>query len=392
MRIQFFIFCLFKTSIITSQRVDRLCMKISQETIDNFSLNYPLETIAPLEKILFLDIETTGFAVQTSNLYLIGCAYYSSGKWHTIQWFAEKYAEEVDILDAFFEFAKNYKYLIHYNGNNFDLPFITKKCIQLNLPYDFSKFEGIDLYRRISPYKYFLKLPNCKQKTIEQFLRINRTDVFSGGELIGIYHDYLKLPSEFSEKSLLLHNADDILGMLKSLPILAYYDLFNTEIKAKKAQANYYKDISGNKRKELIMTLSIPTPLPVSISAAANNCYFKGEGNEATLRVPICEEELKYFYSNYKYYYYLPTEDIALHKSVATFVDSQHRVQASASNCYTRKYSSYLPQWDILFEPFFKRDYNSKELFFELTDEMKKNKQAFTLYANHILSMIASTY
>ena len=122
MRIQFFIFCLFKTSIITSQRVDRLCMKISQETIDNFSLNYPLETIAPLEKILFLDIETTGFAVQTSNLYLIGCAYYSSGKWHTIQWFAEKYAEEVDILDAFFEFAKNYKFAF-YNEKVYTIKF-----------------------------------------------------------------------------------------------------------------------------------------------------------------------------------------------------------------------------------------------------------------------------
>ncbi len=83
---------------------------------------------------------------------------------------------------------------------------------------------------------------------------------------------------------------------------------------------------------------------------------------------------------------------MALHKSIAGFVDREHRLPASAANCYTRKFSNYLPQWEILFEPFFKRDYKSKELFFELTDEMKKNRKAFSLYATHILQTMASTY
>ena len=101
---------------------------------------------------------------------------------------------------------------------------------------------------------------------------------------------------------------------------------------------------------------------------------------------------MKYFYSNYHDYYYLPTEDVALHKSVAGFVDKEHRVNATASTCYTRKFASYLPQWDVLFEPFFKRDYKSRELFFELTDELKKDRLAFCKYASHILTMMASTY
>ena len=75
-----------------------------------------------------------------------------------------------------------------------------------------------------------------------------------------------------------------------------------------------------------------------------------------------------------------------MHKSVASFVDKDHREQANASNCYTRKYSSYLPPWDVLVEPFFKREYNSKDLFFELTDEIKKNRKLFSKYANHILN------
>lgn len=367
-------------------------MRTCEETIENFTISYPLERLAPLERVLFLDIETTGFTARSSYLYLIGCAYYLAGKWRTIQWMAESYEQETDILKAFFEFSKPYRYLVHFNGNNFDLPFITQKCQQHELPYSFDNFEGIDLYRRISPYKFFLKLPNCKQKTLEQFLGINRKDVFSGSELIGIYNDYIKNPTEFSENALLLHNADDLKGMLETLPMLNYYDLFNHPVRARKVQANSYRDVNGGQRKELIITLALDQPLPKLVQANAGSCFFRGEGSEAIIKIPIYEEELKYFYSNYQNYYYLPTEDVALHKSVAGFVDKDNRIPASAANCYTRKFSTYLPQWDVLFEPFFKRDYKSSELYFELTEDLKKDRQAFSDYAAHILGMMASTY
>lgn len=367
-------------------------MKLSEETLENFEIAYPLERLAPPEKALFLDIETTGFAARSSCLYLIGCAYYSGGSWRTIQWLAENYEQEKDLLDAFFTFAKGYKCLIQFNGNNFDLPFLAQKCAQLDVAESFDTFETIDLYKCISPYKFFLKLPNCKQKTLEQYLGINRKDVFSGGELIGIYHDYVKNTNEFAEKSLFLHNADDLKGMLEILPVLADYDLFRDGVRARRVQANSYREPDGTSRRELVISVTFPTPLPRPVSASANGCAFRGEGAEGTIRVPVYEEEMKYFYANYRDYYYLPTEDVALHKSVAGFVDKEHRVQASAATCYTRKYSEYLPQWGDLFKPFFKRDYKSRELFFELTDELKKDRAAFTEYANHILHMIASVY
>lgn len=365
-------------------------MKISQETLENFTLSYPLEHITPLENVLFVDIETTGFTAKSSYLYLIGCVYYSAGKWNIIQWMAENYTQEVIILKKFFQFAQSYQFLIHFNGNHFDLPYLLEKCEQFKLPYNFNAFQGIDLYKRISPYTSFLNLPNCKQKTLEQFLGINRQDIFTNGELISFYHEYVKSPTEFSEKSLFLHNSDALKGMLEILSLLSYYDLFNNSIKARKVQANYYKDYNGKKRQELFITISLPTALPKAISASANHCYFKGQGQEGTIKIPIYEEELKYFYSNYQDYYYLPTEDIALHKSIATFVDENNRLPATAATCYTRKQSVYLPQWGIFIEPFFKKTYKSQELFFELTDELKKNRAAFTAYASHVLDMIAS--
>ena len=368
-------------------------MRISEETMENFSVSYPLERLAPVERILFIDIETTGFAARSSYLYLIGCAYFLAGKWHTIQWMAENFSQEKDILSAFLEFAKLYRYMVHFNGNNFDLPYLTQKCEQFSIPCSFDQFQGIDLYRRINPYKFFLRLPNCKQKTLEQFLGINRKDVFSGSELIGIYRDYVKNPTEFSENALFLHNADDLKGMLETLPMLAYYDLFNEPARAKKVQANSYKDASGSRRRELMITLSLDTPLPSPVTASAGSCYFRGEGEQALLKVPIYDEELKYFYSNYHDYYYLPSEDVALHKSVAGFVDREHRIPASAANCYTRKFASYLPQWDIVFEPFFKREYKIRELFFELTEGFLPSGCFYAAYSpSPITACISARY
>ena len=46
-------------------------MKTEDAIMENLVINYPLENLAPLEQILFLDIETTGFTARTSYLYLI---------------------------------------------------------------------------------------------------------------------------------------------------------------------------------------------------------------------------------------------------------------------------------------------------------------------------------
>ena len=80
---------------------------------------------------------------------------------------------------------------------------------------------------------------------------------------------------------------------------------------------------------------------------------------------------------------------MALHKSVSEFVDKEHRLPATARTCYTKKESTYLPQWDILFEPIFKKEYEEKHCYFELTDDMKKNPEVFRKYALHILDMVA---
>ena len=68
---------------------------------------------------------------------------------------------------------------------------------------------------------------------------------------------------------------------------------------------------------------------------------------------------------NYKDYYYLPDEDRAVHKKVGQYVDPEHRVQASASTCYTKKSSTFLPlSHEDMFD-LYKEEYSSKQLFTE---------------------------
>ena len=45
-------------------------MRTEKIKLENFKINYPLEKIAPLDKFLFVDIETTGFTAKSSYLYL----------------------------------------------------------------------------------------------------------------------------------------------------------------------------------------------------------------------------------------------------------------------------------------------------------------------------------
>ncbi len=367
-------------------------MKIIQTTLENFEIRYPLERMLDPARALFLDIASTGYSVKNSNLYLIGCAYFAQDGWNVIQWFAERPEEEAELLKEFFAFAKKYKYIVHYNGNAIQLPYIELKCKQHELPYSFESFSELDIYRHVAPYRYFLKLSDCNRNTIEKFLGVEREGELESAELAKLYQEYVIYPTPYAKQTMLLHNSDDLKRLLELLPILSYYDLFNNQINAASVRVNDYKDWEGVKRQEVLMTLELPVVVPQKISIGANNCYFRGSGDEGELKIRIFEEELKYFYTNYKDYYYLPAEDMAIRKSEADTVDKERRKKATAATCYIRKTSKFLPQWNRFIEPFFKREYRSTDLFFEITDEIKQNRDFFTMYANHVLKMLFERY
>lgn len=100
--------------------------------------------------------------------------------------------------------------MVHFNGDGFDIPFLQKRCKHFNLPYSFSDVASFDIYKKVKPYRNLLGLDSLKQKSIEQFLGIARTDKYNGGQLIEVYKDYLMTHEQNLYDLLILHNEDDL--------------------------------------------------------------------------------------------------------------------------------------------------------------------------------------
>ncbi|NLL73365.1 MAG: ribonuclease H-like domain-containing protein [Clostridiales bacterium] len=374
--------------------------------IRNFPLdidfNYPLDKEYNTDKIAFFDIETTGFAAKTSYLYLIGCIYRKDSSLHLIQWFAEDIKEESKLIINFFEFIKDYDLLIHYNGTGFDIPYLLSKCSMLKLDYSFENIQSLDIYKKISSIKKIFRLKNFKQKTIEAFLKINRLDTFSGGELIEVYQNYVgKRQLEILKESnntkssndqntetdyllhlLLQHNQDDIKGLVEICPILYYTHIFDKPFSILQA---------GIDEGQLLVNIRYDIHLPIRVSFGNDNIYIKAYGDTVSISIKIFEGELKFFYDNYKDYYYLPDEDQAIHKSLAIFMDKEYRVKAKPSNSYTKKQGLFVPQYQSIVSPHFKIERSDKFSFIEIDTDFLLQEEILKAYIKHILNHIIST-
>ena len=333
---------------------------------------------------IFFDIETTGFSPSNSSIYLIGCLRKQGESLIVDQFFAENKEDEKAVLCHFIDLLSSYKTILSFNGIGFDIPFIKAKCDSYGIEEHLKDFQYIDIFKLISNIKFLLKLPNYKQKTLETFLDIHRDDKFSGGELINVYDDYVKTASAEAEELLLLHNFEDVTGMLDVIPVLSYLNILKGAFSIKGTEICPFIAYDGTEGHEMIITLENDYIVPKRVSYQFKDYYFTINKDTTKIRIPLFEGELKYFYENYKDYFYLPAEDMAVHKSVATFVDKEYRERARASNCYTRKTGIFLPQYSTIMNPTFKSDYKDKVSYFELTPDFSSSDVMLRRYVMHI--------
>ncbi len=416
----------------------------------NINPSYPLMTPYEWEDIIFFDIETTGFSANTAYLYLIGCMYYKDNSWQITQWLADDMNSEQPILEAFFQILKSHKRLVHFNGTGFDIPFILQKCRKHNLGLSFNEIESYDIYKKILKIKKLLPLPNYKLKTVEKFVGINRRDTFSGEELIQIYANYLgrlqyeKLLQKSSQNKaaaesnngfsitrierdntknlssldlseiILLHNFEDVKGLIRVADMLFYLDIFENcplEAVSYKEEPAQEDTLSAFNHEEQLPSLlclhsvlpfhlAQPVTLHTSLPAIGTpdtenqnpSALFSVKliltDNELTLKLPVYNGELKYYFENYRDYFYLPKEDTAIHKSVAQYVDKEFKVKAKPANCYNKKKGSFLPQSETLFKPDFKNTPADKITYFELSDTTLEDSKNLNEYVKSILQYI----
>lgn len=330
-------------------------------------------TMPPLPKgSLFLDIETTGFQRNSTFLTILGLAWQEEEQIIIEQWLNDIGAQEEPLLllelESFLKDHPNFSNLIHYNGTTFDLPYLKVKYEQYHLPSRLSQFtpansiestdfSSVDLYHLAKKYRHLLHLSGLKQKNLEEAFGLYREDQLSGQKLIQVYQESLRKKDPSLMDSYLLHNREDMEGMVFLQQLIRLDSFFHGDFQildwticnapAKKEtpsafspKGNASLDIS---KERLHITLSGKHQILPSLSCSIEgvSCLFEKE--KVFLEIPVCSMEARYFYANYKDYYYLPTEDRAIHKSVASFVEKEFRQKATKETCYTKKEALFLP-------------------------------------------------
>ncbi len=170
----------------------------------------------------FLDIETTGLSRYKSFIYLIGILYYDNTKesWILKQFFMDNPQEEKLLLKNVMDYISKFDVIINYNGDSFDIPFINYRLEIYGLDTSIPKEKSLDLYSIIRKNSYLFELPNLKLKTIENFLGINREDIFSGRDCINFYNQYIVNKDPILEERILRHNHDDLYYLIDIIVIL----------------------------------------------------------------------------------------------------------------------------------------------------------------------------
>jgi hypothetical protein len=329
------------------------------------------------------DIETTGFSPKYATIYLIGMVYFDMSENELVleQWFCEKAGDEYELLFKFNTQLKKYNRIYHFNGDQFDLPFIKGRMALYKM--DCPSYMSYDLLKIIRPLKKTLELDNLKLKTVEKYFGYNRHDPFTGGDLIQVYEVYMDTKDYKLLQTLLVHNYEDLLGLVG---VITHMPLFNL-LKQLKEETLDINEIYGYEDDEVyVIQFPISNPVNQSFDLAL---YQLGIHHPlCTLRIPIRHDRLKYYFPNPKDYYYLTTEGYAVHKSVGKYVDPSHKVQATKDNCYIRKEGHFLPAYKHLNLPLncYYENYTDVQGYVCLDDLVAE--EDLVLYAKKLLTLL----
>ena len=372
-------------------------------------LPYPKDFFFPSflpdkEEILFFDIETTGLSPKSAQIYSIGLLLFKDTEMEIVQLFANSLSEEIEVLQGFQDYCKAKTQFISFNGKAFDTPFLEKSYSQYGLKSPITGLPQLDLFKMIQSRRKFYQLPSYKLKECERFLGIQREDVYSGGELIYVYLEYLEQPTEKAKALLLQHNFEDLLYLPSLFSFFAYEELFQgkgsycreksellseenklrlcflfanpsypfeTEEKTSTAEAQEYPHNSIEKKNIFF---------PKAISHHFDGFQLEVSGQEAVLEIPLFSGEAKYFFKNFKDYDYIPAKDMALHKSLSQLYPKEEKQRAKAATAYQKKTGLFLPVFSDSFPNLFQKEYKEKQNYIPFTPELLENRSLMEEY------------
>ena len=116
------------------------------------------------------------------------------------------------------------------NGISFDIPFLNSRFEKPKIDYNMDKSKDTDILRLIKPYKEKLSLSDCKLKTIEKHLGIEREDTISGKESVKLYKEFVTKDKLLKKKILLSMNYEDIFYLGKIFKIRYFKDVLDEKL------------------------------------------------------------------------------------------------------------------------------------------------------------------
>jgi len=168
-----------------------------------------------LERILFLDTETTGLAGGTGTLpFLIGIGRFMGEGFNLEQYFIDDFAVEPFVLERISPLLARAEAIVTYNGRAFDWPLLKDRYTlnRLNLPR--SHMRNIDLLP-LTRTLWRNRLPDCRLSTVENhLLQVKREDDVPGWAIPHIYFNFLKEGNFDPLVPVFLHNRLDILSLV----------------------------------------------------------------------------------------------------------------------------------------------------------------------------------
>lgn len=258
----------------------------------------------------FFDIETSGLSHKFSSIISITVLLYKENKYQICQLFCEHKIDEEEMIKYFKELIKGKKYIVTYNGNTFDIPFMTCKAQLYDIELNLNELIKIDLYNDMRVLRKKIEIDNLKLKSVEKYFDIRRCDTFSGEEIIILYEAYKIDPKKEFSQLILQHNFEDVFNLpILFNEILKLYDeiiaLNNIILKI-----NY--DNFSIKKNTLIMAINIITNLAVKHTHRSFHYDLLVDTNSQILNIKIPVNHFKN--EEITSFYYLKNEDFNLKK------------------------------------------------------------------------------
>jgi uncharacterized protein YprB with RNaseH-like and TPR domain len=166
------------------------------------------------QRLLFVDLETTGLAGGAgSYAFLVGCGWFSGGRFRVRQFLLSSFASERALLEAVNDLAGAVDAVVTYNGKSFDLPLIETRYALNRLTTPFAEMPHIDMLHHARRLWRGCDDDHRLSSLESSLLEHQREGDVQGFEIPGRYFHYVRTGDARSLAAVLEHNRLDLLSL-----------------------------------------------------------------------------------------------------------------------------------------------------------------------------------